>query len=60
LASAVAASGLLRRLVPTSPALEWPLLSVAVLGLVAVTFLASWIPAWRASQTEHALTLSAE
>jgi predicted permease len=60
IAGAAAASRLLSGLVASSPALEWPLLSGAVIALVAVALLASWIPAWRASRTDPALTLRAE
>jgi predicted permease len=60
IAGAVAASRLLARIVPGSPPLDWMLLSSAVIGLVAVALLASWIPAWRASLTDPALTLRAE
>ena len=60
LAGAVAAAGVLARLVPTSPELSGPLLARAALGLAAVALVASWIPSWRASHTDPAATLRSE
>ena len=59
-AGAVAAAGVLARLVPASPALSGPLLARAALGLAAVALVASWIPSWRASHTDPAATLRSE
>ena len=60
LAGAVAAAGLLARVVPTSPELSGPLLARGALGLAAVALVASWIPSWRASHTDPAATLRSE
>jgi predicted permease len=60
LAGAMIAARLLTRLVPDSPPLDWPLLSSAALVLVAVACLAAWIPAWRASLADPAVTLRSE
>ena len=60
LAGAVAAAGVLARLVPASPELSGPLLARAALGLAAVALVASWIPSWRASHTDPAATLRSE
>ena len=60
LAAAVAAAGVLARLVPTSPELSGPLLARAALGLAAVALVASWIPSWRASHADPAATLRSE
>jgi putative ABC transport system permease protein len=52
LAGAIAAAGVLGRLVPSAPAPSGPLLARAALGLAAVALTASWIPSWRASRTD--------
>jgi predicted permease len=59
-AGAVAAAGVLARLVPASPALSGPLLARAALGLAVIALVASWIPSWRASHTDPAATLRSE
>ena len=59
-AGAVAAAGVLARLVPASPALSGPLLARGALGLAVIALVASWIPSWRASHANPAATLRSE
>jgi predicted permease len=60
MAAAIVAARLLARLVPDAPSLQWPLLASAAVTLVAVALIAAWIPAWRASLVDPALTLRSE
>ena len=60
LAGAVAAAGVLARLVPASPEVSGSLLLRATLGLAAVALVASWFPSWRASHADPAATLRSE
>jgi putative ABC transport system permease protein len=59
-AAAIVAARYFSRLVPDASSLEWPLLSSAALLLAAIACIAAWIPAWRASLADPALTLRSE